>query len=92
MNIKELNNKVGQKSALMYCETKKVAKKHGYRLVLRTRKEFRDTFCIFVYADGKRGRYIIGYDGIFDADAFLNFDYCLNQVNNFLLDKHDSSI
>ena len=83
MNIKELNNKVGQKSALMYCETKKVAKKHGYRLVLRTRKEFRDTFCIFVYA---------GYDGIFDADAFLNFDYCLNQVNNFLLDKRNSSI
>lgn len=62
------------------------AKLHGLKLVFRNTTTNAGDFCFFIYKAGICGRYLIGYDGSWDADPrdTISFDRCWDSAHKFI--------
>ena len=61
------------------------AKLHGLKLVFRNTATNAGDFCFFIYKM-TGGRYLIGYDGSWDADPrdTISFDRCWDSAHKFI--------
>ena len=65
------------------------AKKHGLKLVFRNATTNAGDFCFFIYKPhfgGYHTRYLVGYDGSWDADrnSDISFDRCWDAAHKFI--------
>ena len=67
-------------------EITNLAKEKGLKVVFRNKKNNMGDFCFFIYDKRKQNRYLIGYDGDWDADINSNtsFNGCYNATLKYI--------
>lgn len=67
-------------------DLKVFVKVNNYRIVFRNHKTNCGDFCIFIYKNKKGDRYLVGYDGDWDAkpNEITSFENCVTSAYNYI--------